>query len=290
MTMPVSSVSPYGHAGNFLPGMAGNVLFAVAFHVAVGGVLWLGGSLGEARPAYPVSEVVMVQVITPETVLEPVLPIQPVMVTEPASVSKPEIEPVIDNMALPAQETVTANPDPLPQPAIEIEEDELAEFPVYQVPDQKPVPKPVAQETDPVDVAQTVAIREQEVSQENTDTSRPSPALSATTKQEQGNVSVQQAGISLIAETQASYAHNPKPVYPNEARRRRQEGIVLLQVHVEIDGRVSSVFIKKSSGYRLLDHAAQRAISGWKFIPATLGGIPVQSKAEVPVRFFLNNS
>jgi protein TonB len=83
------------------------------------------------------------------------------------------------------------------------------------------------------------------------------------------------------------YRTNPKPVYPPEARRDRQEGVVLLSVEIGADGEPKSVVLKRTSGFPLLDEAALRAVRRWSFLPATMAGLPVASSADVPIRFNL---
>jgi protein TonB len=85
----------------------------------------------------------------------------------------------------------------------------------------------------------------------------------------------------------ASYLSNPKPDYPPDARRQRQEGVVVVNVEVEADGRAGDVNVSRSSGFPLLDDAAVRAVRRWLFEPARAGGLPVASRVDVPVRFSL---
>jgi len=82
---------------------------------------------------------------------------------------------------------------------------------------------------------------------------------------------------------------NRPPRYPSAARRRGIEGKVLLAVSVSPDGLVKSVAVKKSSGARILDRAAQSTVRQWRFAPATRGGAPVPGKIEIPVTFRLEN-
>jgi protein TonB len=87
------------------------------------------------------------------------------------------------------------------------------------------------------------------------------------------------------------YGANPKPPYPMLARRRGEQGLVLLRVHVRVDGSVAEAEIKQSSGSTLLDDAALHTVrESWRFIPAQLDGIPVESWVEVPIRFVLGDS
>ncbi len=74
------------------------------------------------------------------------------------------------------------------------------------------------------------------------------------------------------------------PVYPAEARKNGVEGTVLLRLKILLDGRVGKVEVTRSSGSRLLDRAASRSASSWRFAfdgdPPPLG-----AWAKIPVRF-----
>jgi protein TonB len=84
------------------------------------------------------------------------------------------------------------------------------------------------------------------------------------------------------------YKLNPPPLYPPAARRRGQQGIVLLSVRVDASGRPEAVDVQASSGFRVLDEAARAAVERWEFEPGRLNGAPVPSQAEVPIRFELD--
>lgn len=88
--------------------------------------------------------------------------------------------------------------------------------------------------------------------------------------------------------THARYLSNPKPEYPAEAKQMRQQGVAVLGVVVDADGRASDVSVSRSSGFSQLDEAAVRAVRRWKFEPARSAGLPVASHVEVPVRFSLS--
>jgi len=83
------------------------------------------------------------------------------------------------------------------------------------------------------------------------------------------------------------YQSNPKPVYPFLARRRSQQGTVMLQVVVSENGRVKRVTVYQSSGFVLLDNAARDTVKNWQFVPGTENGHPVTTKVFVPVHFKL---
>jgi len=80
---------------------------------------------------------------------------------------------------------------------------------------------------------------------------------------------------------------NPRPVYPELARQRGQEGQVVLLVHVDIRGNPTNVSVEASSEHTLLDQAALRAIQRWKFNPASRNGEAVPGTVRVPVTFRL---
>lgn len=80
---------------------------------------------------------------------------------------------------------------------------------------------------------------------------------------------------------------NPAPVYPEMARERGWEGLVLLRVKVEAAGNPAEVQIEKSSGYKILDDAAVRAVRQWRFKPASIGNASFASWVRIPVRFSL---
>ena len=83
---------------------------------------------------------------------------------------------------------------------------------------------------------------------------------------------------------------NPAPRYPFSARRRGQEGRVVLRVEVDPAGRAADVSVAHSSGVSALDRAAADAVRRWRFQPARRGGVPVVGRIEVPILFRLDAS
>ncbi len=61
------------------------------------------------------------------------------------------------------------------------------------------------------------------------------------------------------------YLINPKPSYPEVARRKGYEGTVRLEVEVLPDGMVGGIKVKESSGYEVLDRCALDTVKGWSF-------------------------
>jgi periplasmic protein TonB len=86
----------------------------------------------------------------------------------------------------------------------------------------------------------------------------------------------------------AAYLSNPAPAYPIAARRRGQEGVVLVEALVSESGLPKEVRLGKSSGAALLDEAAIQAVKGWKFTPARQGERAVAAWVAIPIRFKLD--
>ena len=71
------------------------------------------------------------------------------------------------------------------------------------------------------------------------------------------------------------------------ARELGQEGIVVFLVFLSKQGIISEMKISQSSGFRLLDHAAENAILQWNFAPATENGKQIESWVKIPIKFSL---
>lgn len=93
---------------------------------------------------------------------------------------------------------------------------------------------------------------------------------------------------STIKEATPDYRSNPVPPYPSRARRRGYEGTVTLKVLVDREGRVAELMVHDTSGYRMLDRAALRAVRDWRFIPGMRGNETIEMWVMVPVRFELH--
>jgi TonB family protein len=78
--------------------------------------------------------------------------------------------------------------------------------------------------------------------------------------------------------------HSPDPVYPEEARQARIQGVVILQTIIDTLGEVKNVRVLKGlpSG---LTEAAIEAVTQWRFDPATLEGKPVAVYYMVTITF-----
>jgi TonB family protein len=92
---------------------------------------------------------------------------------------------------------------------------------------------------------------------------------------------------SEIVFAQPRYSENPKPLYPQEARKKGYEGEVLLRVEVLSNGRVGEIEVRRSSGHEVLDRSAITTLKQWKFVPAKKGETQVPVWVNIPVAFQL---
>lgn len=89
----------------------------------------------------------------------------------------------------------------------------------------------------------------------------------------------------------AAHLHNPKPIYPKRSRELGEQGVVVLSIWVDIDGKPDKVQIIKSSGFPRLDDAAQRQISeSWRFVPGQKNGQKEAMELIQRIPFTLNEA
>lgn len=75
---------------------------------------------------------------------------------------------------------------------------------------------------------------------------------------------------------------NPEPGFSDEARKARQQGVVLLLLVVGKDGYPYNIRVGQSLGMGL-DEKAIEAVNRWRFRPATLNGQPVATQIAIEV-------
>ena len=92
---------------------------------------------------------------------------------------------------------------------------------------------------------------------------------------------------SVLKIARPLYKQNLAPPYPRRARRLGYEGIVMLKVLIDENGRVDNLTVLESSGYASLDRAAVSAVKNWLFEPGTEGGLKKKMWVKIPIRFDL---
>lgn len=94
-----------------------------------------------------------------------------------------------------------------------------------------------------------------------------------------------------VLSTKPSFREPPRqPNYPSQARRRNQQGVVLVEVRLDERGQQRSLNVLRSSGVDSLDRAALDAVAQWRFRPETAGGQAVPSRVQIPIQFALTAS
>ena len=80
--------------------------------------------------------------------------------------------------------------------------------------------------------------------------------------------------------------YSPEPSFSDEARKAKEQGVVVLLLVVGQDGHTYDVRVRSSLGMGL-DEKAIEAVNRWRFRPAMLNGQPVATQIEVEVDFHL---
>jgi len=77
------------------------------------------------------------------------------------------------------------------------------------------------------------------------------------------------------------------PVYPSAARAAKQEGVVVLLLHINADGHVLEARVNSSSGYLLLDDEAIRGVSTCRMTSGRKDGVPTDGWGTFQVVWLL---
>lgn len=78
-----------------------------------------------------------------------------------------------------------------------------------------------------------------------------------------------------------------RPVYPQEAKDAGLTGLVVMEAIIDAEGNVTDLTVVRSAG-ELLDRAATDAVSGWKYEPTLLNGVPTPVVCTMTVNFTLS--
>lgn len=85
------------------------------------------------------------------------------------------------------------------------------------------------------------------------------------------------------------YLADIQPVYPAAERRAAREGRVTVRVLVGTDGRVKQAERVSATSDAFWQATRERALSKWRFKPATRGGIPVEAWRTLSLTFVLRD-
>ena len=78
---------------------------------------------------------------------------------------------------------------------------------------------------------------------------------------------------------------NLRPIYPPDAIRRHEQGMVVLRITVAEDGHVASVELVQSSGFVSLDQSALERAPTWHFKPTERNGLPAADTFNMAINF-----
>lgn len=214
--------------------------------------------------------------------------------------AKPGVTEMVVNLSAPPAEKPAAPPAPAkPEPAPKPEPKPKPRVkpkpkPVAKKPEPKPEPEP---EPEPEPVVAKSEVREQQDSQEKSDTEQAasqSQQVGAKGMAGDPGKGVHQSGDTenalnkYLAKVRDTIDYNKQ--YPHRARMRRQQGTVKVSFMINASGRAEKVAVVKSSGSRILDRATLELVSRLRFDapPKDLESIPVAVIA--PVDYSLSNS
>ena len=196
---------------------------------------------------------------------------------EPKNViKKPDIP--AKKIVIPKKKVQKKKPKPIPKPK---PPKQVLKPPEIEKAPAKPLPSPEPEEPEEV--------KEPEAAKEPDDST---PVFTKHVTKEKlsdvGGEGVVAPDVPVLREAMPLYRINPSPKYPRIARRRGYQGIVVLEVLVDRNGRVGDLRVYKTSGHRILDKAALTSVKGWAFEPGMRGDQKVEMWVRVPVRFQLN--
>ncbi len=84
------------------------------------------------------------------------------------------------------------------------------------------------------------------------------------------------------------FIHRERPAYPPLAKARKEQGTVVLMLHLDARGNLTTIDVVDSAGPRL-DEAAMNAARASRYSPAQNGGVATPCRAVLPIRFTLKS-
>jgi protein TonB len=201
---------------------------------------------------------------TPVPQAEKAQTVEPLVKEQPAAEIEPK-KPVLQKVSTKKEKTET----PLQQPVL-----------FEKTGKQPPVEKSMSASQSSADIEKNL-IKDAGAASKAQESATPAEPQAA-----EENEGVNQPGTLQIAYPR--YQLNAPPSYPGLARKRAQEGTVVLQVLVNEKGRVDTLEIESSSGFGLLDRAAVSSVRKWSFEPGRRGEERIPMWVRVPVTFTLN--
>ena len=239
---------------------------SVVLHLAVGFFLFGRDAASAAMPPMPAAakpQVVQVMLAPAVAKKSPTVAQAVVQDVQPAP-PEPQIKPV---KSVKPEQRVTAALKPKPQ----------------AVPVRVPAPPTYAQ-SKPVRSVAALPVKQPVAHKAPAKAAGPSTAA---TKPVLATAALENIEMEVFSHQPAFRLPPQQPRYPAQARRRNQQGVVLLEVRLDAHGKQRAITLLRSSGFSSLDSAALEAVAGWYFHPEIINGKGVPSRVEIPIEFAL---
>ena len=256
---------------------------AVAFHA----LLILGVSFDISRETPPVPERTLdITLVQPKA--EPKKPVE-----NPDFLAQQTQEGGGEETIKERRTSPLGNPEvaPAPEPVVELEQsgaDEPAPATAPEVVttkkatrrEQSAPPKPVVKAKPRTELSQLLASTQQEIDRLTAELDRRTLSASRQERRKAVNASTQEYTYASYLEAWRSKVEKIGNLnYPDEAKRRKLYGNLLMHVAVRADGSVERIRVVRSSGHKLLDDAAVRIVR----MSAPFAPFPPEIRQEVDV-------
>jgi protein TonB len=217
-----------------------------------------------------------------------------------ATIAKPE--PVPEKVAVPEPVKTLPTPPPVTapkkEPAPTTQKKRIVKEDAVKKVQKKETPKPIKKvEKKQPTVKKTVTepVRPNNItpapSKPVTPTAPATPISKLKTAEDKKQVAKQSNGLQdkpqLIEKSRFLSKPTP-PKYPRMAKRKGLEGTVTYEVWLDEKGKQIKFLLKNSSGAKVLDVAALKAIKSWEFSPHSINGKQIAHRIYIPISFQLD--
>ena len=94
----------------------------------------------------------------------------------------------------------------------------------------------------------------------------------------------------VLAQLDQRFIAGFQPDYPAREQREEMSGVTIVRVLIGTDGKVKQVELVSTDSPGFFEATKRRALSKWRFKPATRGGVAEESWKEMKVRFEIKNA
>ena len=159
-----------------------------------------------------------------------------------------------------------------------------------QEPEPKPSPKPAPKKTSAKEKLPDVGEIERLIK------SRSVKQVSQSVKYQPDRQSAQAVSAAMVMPPghamsrdnfPVSDLHNPSPEYPEMAIFLGYQGDAIIRIKVSAQGLSEGVEVLRSSGHKILDESAAKALRHWRFTPTKHGNTPMSDSVIITVSYVL---